>query len=214
MDGKINVDFGGWIQKGFDIWKDNILTLVIVTVIASFVSGFSFGILGGAMWAGLALLTLALHDKVQPKPGVGDLFKGFSFFLQALIFFVIYIAVMFVAGLLNAIPCLGQIAALVIHIAFSTLTMFTMFYLVDKQLPAIEAIKASINIVKQNFFPFLGLGIVAGAIGMAGVILCGIGIFATLPITFCILAAAYRSVEGGGLQADQLSTPPAMPDAG
>ena len=70
-------------------------------------------------------------------------------------------------------------------------------------------------IVKQNFFPFLGLAIVAGAIGMAGVIACGIGIFATIPAMLCIMAVAYRALTGTGpAPAPSVTTaPPETPAA-
>lgn len=198
MSENVEVDFGGWIQKGFDIWKDNLLTLIISYVIAYFVSGLSLGILAGPMMAGMLMIVFALHDKVQPKPQIGDLFKGFSLFLNTFLFFIIFFAVVFGSMILHFIPCIGTLIAMALQIGFSTLMFFALCFIVDKKLPTIEAMKASASIVKQNFFPFLGLTIVAGAIGMAGIIACGIGIFASMPIMFCIQVVAYRAVVGGG----------------
>lgn len=213
MSGKVNVDFGGWISKGFDLWKANILTLAIATLLAGLVGGISFGILSLAMAAGLIQLVLALHDNKQPKPGIGDLFQGFSYFVQTIILLVIFFAIFLVIGLLNIIPCIGWIAAFVLMIAVGTLSMFTMFYITDKKLPAMEALKASIALVKQNFFPLLGLQIVVGAISSAGSFLCGIGALLTVPMGICILTVAYRAIEGGGPQSE-IKTPPSAPNAG
>lgn len=209
MDNKINVDFGGWIQKGFDVWKDNLLTLIISYVIMAVVSGISFGILAGPMYAGYVAMLLALHDKTQPKPQIGDLFKGFSMFLPAFLLCLLMGAVGLVLVLFFLIPCIGWIVGPILAIAASTLMMFAMFNLVDKKMSVVDALKASIMRVKEGFFPFLGLFIVATAIGGAGSLLCGIGSLATMPIMFCILTAAYRAIEGGGPV--QQTPPPVTP---
>jgi uncharacterized membrane protein len=57
---------------------------------------------------------------------------------------------------------------------------------------------ASFEKVKTNFFPFLGLALIAGILGYIGAILCGIGLFLTLPLYFCIMSIAYREVFGSG----------------
>jgi hypothetical protein len=64
---------------------------------------------------------------------------------------------------------------------------------------------ASIEKVKPDFFPFLGLYLVAAIIGEIGVLACGIGVFATMPICFAILAVTYRDVFAEGQK------PPAPP---
>ena len=52
----------------------------------------------------------------------------------------------------------------------------------------------SINTVKANFWPFFGLSVVAGFIGILGAIAFGIGVVFTIPIQGCILTVAYRNV--------------------
>lgn len=210
MSEKINVDFGGWIQRGFDIWKDNILTLAIATLIASCISAVSFGILGGPMGAGLTMMVLAMHDKTQPKPQIGDLFKGFQLFVPALLLMLVLFGASLVIWLLNLIPCVGQIVSMLGSIAFSALMMFAMCFLVDKRLPVMDAVKASMNTVMSNFWPFLGLNVVVGAIAAAGVLACCVGIFASAPIAACIIAVAYRSItSGGAIETTTVEPPPA-----
>jgi hypothetical protein len=83
MNGAVQIDFGAWIQKGFDIYKNNFVLLLLTTLIAMVIGLFSAMVLMGPMLAGVVMITLALVDGRQPKPEFGDVFKGFGFFLPA-----------------------------------------------------------------------------------------------------------------------------------
>ena len=87
--------------------------------------------------------------------------------------------------------------------------MFGMFLIVDKKMDFWPASMESINVVKTNFWPFLGFAVVAAIIGSLGAIACGIGVIFTLPIQGCILAVAYRAVFDG---AQVSEGPPDIPE--
>jgi uncharacterized protein involved in cysteine biosynthesis len=202
MDMSANVDFGGWIQKGFDLYKDNIGVLILAALIAVLLTTITGGILAGPMAAGLILIVLRLHDKSAPKPEVGDLFKGFEHFLQTFLFFLVWGVLFFVAiTILNFVPCLGQLLAIALGFALPALLMFSLFLIVDKKMEFWPASMASLNKVKENPWPFLGLSVVSSIIGGLGTIACGIGIAVTLPIHICILAVTYRQQSFGGASA-------------
>ena len=80
----------------------------------------------------------------------------------------------------------------------------------DRDMGFWEASTTSMDAVKTNFWPFLGLTVVASVIGSLGAILLGIGIVLTLPINFCILAVAYRAVFSptSAVAEDRLKTTP------
>ena len=82
----IQVDLGDWIKDGFDLYKNNFGILVLASLIAIILSGATFGILAGPMCAGMILITLKLHDNADEKAELGDLFRGFTFFLQSFLF--------------------------------------------------------------------------------------------------------------------------------
>ncbi len=189
------VDLSNWIKDGFDLYKNNFGILLIATLIFALLSGLSLFILAGPMGAGILLITLALHDNKEPKPEVGDLFKGFSFFLQSFLFILVWGILIFVASLIvGLVPFIGPLASICVQLAANTLIMFSMFLIVDKQMDFWPASMESINMVKTNFWPFLALSVVAGVLGSIGAILLGIGIILTLPIYFCIITVAYRKV--------------------
>jgi uncharacterized membrane protein len=161
------------------------------------------------MMAGVLYVTLALLDKKEPKPEVGDVFKGFNFFLQAFLFYIVLFAVGFVGQLmLGVVPFIGPILSTLYSFALQTAVMFGMCFIVDRNMEFVPAAKASYDTVKLNFWPFLGLQVVASVLGSLGVIVCCVGLFVTAPIYTCILAVAYREIYGR--QVIEVAQPPTL----
>ena len=191
------VKFGEWIEAGFSLYKENFVVLVLANLIAVILSAVTLGILSGPMFAGLVLIILACLDKKEPKSEIGDIFKGFDYFLDSFLFVIIWGAISIaITLLLTLIPCAGQIISMFVSIIISTLIMFGIFLIVDRKMSFWPASLASINLVKTNFFPFAGFMIVAGVLGYIGALACGIGLIITMPIGACIIAVAYRNLFG------------------
>lgn len=199
MDANIkpNVKFGEWIEAAFALYKDNLLVLILASLIAVILSGVTVGILAGPMFAGLFMITLDLYDKKDPKPEVGDLFKGFERFLDAFLYILVWGAItLTISFVLSLLPCIGSIISIGVSIIIGTFVMFGLPLIVDRKMNFWDASMASINLVKLNLLPFAGLFIVAKVLGAVGMIACGIGLIITLPITFCIFTVAYRELFG------------------
>jgi uncharacterized membrane protein len=195
---KVQVKFGEWIEKGFNLYKENISVLILASLLAGVISALTFGILAGPMMAGLTLIILGLFDKNVLKPEVGKLFDGFNYFLNSFLFILVWGVIIFMASLILAfLPVIGQLASIFLAYAAQALLMFGIFLIVDKKMDFWPASMESINKVKTNFWPFLGLSVVASIIGSIGVIVFIVGIVVTFPIQFCILTIAYREVFGG-----------------
>jgi uncharacterized membrane protein len=216
MMDKVQVKFGEWMENGFNLYKNNFVILVLASLVAGVLSVVTLFILAGPMIAGILLITMALFDKQEPKPEVGDLFKGFDFFLNSFLFvFVWGIALIIVSFLLGLVPCVGQLAALFVVYAAQAFLMFGLFLIVDKNMEFWPASMESVNKVKTNFWPFLALSIVSSIIGSIGAIACGIGVVVTAPIQACILTVAYRDIFGeAGTTVIAEETPSVESDAG
>jgi len=170
------------------------------------ISAITAGILAGPMLAGLALVTLQLLDRKGPQPEAGRVFKGFDYFLQSLLFVVVWgIGILAGSLILGVIPVIGQLASVAFVYAAQAFLMFGMFLVVDRQMEWLPASMESITIVKANFWPLFGLSAVAGIIGSIGAIAFGIGVVFTIPIQGCILAVAYREVFGSSDDRDQMT---------
>lgn len=194
------VKFGEWIEKGFNLYKENFVVLLLAALITAVLSAVTAGILAGPMWAGLILITLNLHDKKEPKPDTGMVFKGFNWFVDTFLFFIVWgVILSVVAILLSLIPCVGPLAALFVIWAVESLLIFGLYFIVDQNMKFWPASMKSIDAVKGNFWPFLGFFIVVSIIGGIGSILCGIGVALTLPIMVCAITVGYRDIFSSGI---------------
>jgi uncharacterized protein involved in cysteine biosynthesis len=192
---KVDVKFGEWIGKGFNLYKENFGILVLASLIAVLVSAITAGVLAGPMAAGVLLIVFQLHDRREPGPEVGALLRGFDFFLNSFLFFIVWgIAIFIVSLVLGLVPCIGQLASLFVVFVAHALLMFGLFLIVDRRMEFWPASVESFNMVKRNFWPFLGFSVVTNLIGGVGAVACGIGVVFTLPIQVCILTVAYREI--------------------
>lgn len=209
---KANVKFGDWIEDGFNLYKDNFGPLVLASLLAMLLTWVSLGILLGPMVAGLVLVTLEIVDRKQPQPSGGEVFRGFDYFLNSFLFFLVWgLLIGFASIILFFIPCLGIFAAMFLIYAAQAFLMFALFFIVDRKMDFWPASMESVNTVKTNFWPFLGVSIIASLIGGLGSIACGIGVIFTLPIQVSILAVAYRDVFDGVRISVEPAEPPPIP---
>lgn len=196
------VDIGGWISEAFELYKANFGLLCVATLVALLLSVFTCGVLAGAMWAGLTMILLRVSRKEQPAPQIGDVFKGFDFFLQALLYVVVVFAAGFVLGF---IPMLGQVAPMLLM----PLVMFSVCLIVDKKLEFWPAIQTSFEKAKSEYLPLLVLWLVASLISAAGGILCGVGAILTAPFAPIVTVVAYRHLfEEAAPAAETAAIPP------
>ena len=200
-DGK--VDIGGWISEAFEVYKANFALLCVATLLALLLSVFTCGVLAGPMWAGLTMILLRVSRQEQPAPQIGDLFKGFEFFLQSLLYVVVIFAASFILGF---IPMLGQVAPMLLM----PLVMFSVCLIVDQKLEFWPAITASFEKAKTEYVPLLVLWLVASLISAAGAILCGIGAILTAPFSAIVTVVAYRHLFEGADAAPVAAAPAAQ----
>ena len=203
-DGK--VDIGGWISEAFELYKANFALLCVATLLALLLSVFTCGVLAGPMWAGLTLILLRVSRQEQPAPQIGDLFKGFEFFLQSLLYVVVIFAASFILGF---IPMLGQVAPMLLM----PLVMFSVCLIVDQKLEFWPAIVASFEKAKTEYVSLLVLWLVASLISAAGGILCGVGAILTAPFSAIVTVVAYRHLFEGADAAPVAEAAPTTPQA-
>ncbi len=197
MSNAVEVKFGDWIQRGFDLFKDNMAVLIPVGLLAIIISVCTAGILAGPMAVGMILVILALLDKKEPKPDIGAVFNGFSFFLQSFLFCLVFgLGLFVIAVILSLIPCIGHVLLAALSVTAGTFLMFGLFLIADRKMEFWPAAVESYNKVKTNFWPFLGFAIITGLIAQVGGVVCCVGMFLTVPMAYCMIAVAYRDVFG------------------
>lgn len=76
------------------------------------------------------------------------------------------------------------------------LTAYALYYVVDKDMPAIEAIRASVNLVSKNVGVLLAFFLLAFAVYLLGAIACLVGLLVAMPVVLIAQAYTYRVLQG------------------
>jgi hypothetical protein len=211
------------LQSAWALVKDQYWLFVGMTAVGLLIgSAVPLGILLGPMMAGL-YITFFKTLRRQPIE-FGDLFKGFDFFgpslvatllhiipilaivLPAYFFFYITMVVSMVAqgnepnpaavfGVMGGFIVFWLIIMVVIVIVSIGFT-FAYPLVVDRRLSGFDAVKLSFKGAFANFWRLLGMSILAAILGICGLLLCYVGMFLVMPITYGAIAIAYEQVFG------------------
>ena len=224
------------IKAGWNLVRNQYWLFVGLSVVGVLIgSVVPFGILMGPMMSGiyLALFKTKRGQAVE----FNDLFKGFDYFGDSLIatllhlvpvlvvfvpsYIVFYIALFFIMprngepeprslfaffGLFAIFWLVMMVILIIVSVGFT----FAYPLIVDRRLSGLNAVKLSIRAAMANFWRVLGLLLLNGLLSIGGVVLCYVGVFLVLPITFAAIATAYEQVFGlaGGEAQPHLPPPP------
>lgn len=172
--------FGGSAAVGFGIGGTILLSLV--TIIA-------------AILAGAAFYHGALRAVDTGRASFGDFFK-FRNAAQVLLLALIL-------GVVN-----GALSfTFILPIVVSFFTFFALFFVVDRGLGVIDAIKASVDLAMKNAGQTILLMLLIYIASFVGVLLCGVGMLIAGPVTLLASAVFYRALTG---PAHQQPVPPSF----
>jgi uncharacterized membrane protein len=101
------------------------------------------------------------------------------------------------AAILLAIgTAIGLILCIIPGLILIFYSQFTYQFIIDKGLPAFDAIKASFDLVNRNLGSVVVLFLASILAFIIGAILCGVGLLVTIPVTIIATAYAYRMMTG------------------
>lgn len=150
---------------------------------SEYIINFVSWVLNLVVQMGFIKITLKFCD--DEKGDFGDLFSCTSMLLNYAIGSILYMLIVIGGFVLLIVP----------GIIWSIKFQFFGYFIVDKQLGPIEALKESSQIttgVKSRLFGFDAL---MGAINILGFLCLVLGLFATIPMTAVAAAFVYRSLE-------------------
>jgi hypothetical protein len=182
-------DLGACISAGYSGLKNNPVTHIIATVLVAIVGSVSGGLLYGPMVVGYMRM-IKLEDE-GGRAEIGDVFKGFDDFIPALLAVLVGSIVVAIGFMLCVIPGL-LIIALVPTAAYLVAT---------GEKDGINALSRAWAAVKENLVGSCLCALILGLVGSLGAILCGIGIFLTLPIAFGGMYVMAKQLTDGGSSA-------------
>ena len=103
-----------------------------------------------------------------------------------------------IAGLIvGVLTTIGYLLCIVPGLIVSFLLMFTIVALLDRNLPPVDAVKASFEITKNNVGDAILAWLVMAAILLAGLLACGVGIIVAAPVAGLFMVYTYRRLSGG-----------------
>ncbi|MEK9185685.1 MAG: YciC family protein, partial [Patescibacteria group bacterium] len=133
------------------------------------------------------------------KPKFNDIFKEYSLFWKFLGVSILMPIVVFVGLILLIVP--GIIWA----VRFSLAPLI----LVDTKIGPIASMKESWAITRGNFWKMLGFWIVIGLINLLGLLIIGVGLLITFPISTFAMIHVYRFLSSS--RAAVVTEPAPMP---
>lgn len=103
--------------------------------------------------------------------------------------------------IIGILVSIGYALCILPGLAVALLTIFSVLFVIDRNLSAIDGIKASFELVKANLVPVLLTWLALAAIVMVGAIVCGIGLIVAIPVAALLEVYAYRRLSGGEVAA-------------
>ena len=192
---KNGADVGSTFKRGLDVYKKNFVPLLLATVLAIVIGGVSCGICAAPLFCGVFAMILAAMRSEGTKLKAGDVFNGFQKFLPAFVSCIVLGIINSIAcTILLIIPIVGWIAYIVVACAIApAVVAWSQLLVIDQDASIGDAITVPLKLIgDKRFWSIILVAFVAGLIGGLGAIVCGIGLFVTIPFAYCMIAAAYE----------------------
>jgi uncharacterized membrane protein len=175
---------GIWIGAGWEMVKADLGTFVLAALVLVALSSMVPIIIQGPLIIGFHLFCI---KKLLNKPAeLGDLFKGFNFFVPALV----------ASLLISLFSTIGMIACLVGALVVGAMYKFTYLFILDKRMDFWPAMQASHAVVKNDYFGFTMFLLLIALVDLLGLICCIVGIFVAMPVGLAAITVAYRDIVG------------------
>lgn len=171
------------MEAGDDFKTQDLLEVEGVLTYYAF-SGI-FGWLAAPLFVGLIYVTSRFNNNKPLR--FNDLFIGYrQNFLNIFLYTIISSILVGIAFALCFLP--GLFVAPLFLLGYPILLF--------ENANAIQAIKKSFSIAKDNYGTFLATTLLGGLIAIAGVIFCGVGILLTMPFIYVVMYSAYSGYLG------------------
>ena len=96
--------------------------------------------------------------------------------------------------LVGVLTGVGYILCYLPGIVVAFVTSYTLFFVIDRGLAPVDAIKASYELVKDNLANTIVWYLVGGIVAFAGAIACGVGLLVTVPLVIIGTAYTYKKL--------------------
>lgn len=175
---------GRWIGAGWELVKSELGPFILMGLVFLVITGCIPIVLHGPMMAGFHIA--CIRKLASGRTEVGDLFKGFNWFVAALLAFLVISIFTFLGSLFCVIPGL----------VIGAMYQFSYLFIVDRKMDFWPAMQASHDLVKKDYMGFTLFFLALILINVAGALLCLVGLLVTVPLYYAAITAAYRDLAG------------------
>jgi uncharacterized membrane protein len=180
----VKAQTGRWISAGWNMVTADLGNVALVSLIFVLVNSVASIVTQGPLQVGLHLFFM--KKMYNRRTDVGDLFKGFDFFLPA-----------FVAALLIGVFVgFGIIFCIIPGLVIASMYKFAYLFILDKRMDFWPAMQASHAVVKNDYFGFTMFLIVMGLVNLLGLLCCVVGLLVTIPMSIAAITVAYQEIVG------------------
>ncbi len=181
---------GRWISMGWGVVREdlgNFLLITLLIVVLSLV--VSFTVVGHFLVVGPLLTGMFAATRrrmIEGRMEVADLFGGFNLFLDSVVICIVTTLFEFVGLALCLFP----------FFIVAALYLFPYLFLADRGFSFWDAMEASRKIAARDLLGYTMFVILLVLLNLGGLILAGIGVLFTIPISVAAICVAYRELVG------------------
>lgn len=185
-----SVSVGACLSGAWGLFKKNPLTHVVATLLVGVVSSVSSGLLTGPMVVGY--MRMIAKEQRGEAAQIGDVFRGFDDFVPA-----------FVAGLISLlVVSLGLMLCFIPGLLILALPSVALSLVAQGEKDGVAAFNQAWRIVTKNLGAAFWCALVLSVVGSLGLLLCGIGVLVTGPLSMIGSYFMARQLLGDSGNAD------------
>jgi uncharacterized membrane protein len=180
----VKAQTGRWISAGWKMVTADLGNFMLVTLVFVLVNSVASIVTQGPLQVGFhAFCAKKMYNR---RPELGELFKGFDFFLPA-----------FVAALLIGVFVFaGTLVCIIPGLVVASMYKFTYLFIFDKRMDFWPAMQASHDVVKNDYFGFTIFLLAMAGINILGFLACIVGLLVTIPLSVAAITIAYQELVG------------------
>ena len=175
---------GAWIGAGWEMVKADIGTYMLLSFVLAALSAMVPIVIQGPLLVGFHIF--CIKKLLGKQAEFGDLFKGFNFFVPALV----------ASLLISLFSSIGLLLCIVGALVVGAMYKFTYLVILDKRMDFWPAMQASHAVVKNDYFGFTMFLLLIALVDLLGVLCCIVGVFIAIPVGMAAITVAYRDLVG------------------
>ncbi len=205
------VKIGEYIGRGWEILKQNLggfIGFLVVVFLLNLVLGFipplgtiASIVIVGPLNAGFFLVAFKIVK--DQKTTFSDFFRGLNYFTPVFLaswLMTIFAATLFLLAtwLLSIFKVFGFIIVITVvaELYLAVSYTFTIPLILEKRMNFWVAMETSRKVITKNWFSMFFFVLVLGLLNLGGVLMLGLGVLLTVPLSGCAIAAAYEDIVG------------------